>query len=121
MIQKETDFNILHTSSMDEAAAFAFENTAKGKSCVLSPAAPSYNLYKTLKKGEKLLFRQLNPMLNSMKTENISVNLETVQRVHFIGIGGIGMSALVRFFVHEGSGCQEVIGKNQLSLRSWVS
>ncbi|HMO78450.1 MAG TPA: Mur ligase domain-containing protein [Candidatus Paceibacterota bacterium] len=27
---------------------------------------------------------------------------ENTARVHFIGIGGIGMSALVRFFVHEG-------------------
>lgn len=56
MIQKETDFNILHTSSMDEAAAFAFENTAKGKSCVLSPAAPSYNLYKNFEeRGEAFI------------------------------------------------------------------
>lgn len=37
-----------------------------------------------------------------MKTANVSVNLTEVQRVHFIGIGGIGMSALARFFVHEG-------------------
>jgi len=30
------------------------------------------------------------------------MNLSNIQRIHFIGVGGIGMSALVRFFVHEG-------------------
>lgn len=30
------------------------------------------------------------------------VNLEKIQRVHFIGIGGIGMSGLARLFLHEG-------------------
>lgn len=28
--------------------------------------------------------------------------INTIKHVHFIGIGGIGMSALARFFVHEG-------------------
>lgn len=31
-----------------------------------------------------------------------SPNLSAIKHIHFIGIGGIGMSALVRFFVHEG-------------------
>ena len=30
-----------------------------------------------------------------------------IQRIYFIGIGGIGMSALARFFLHEG---REVAG-----------
>lgn len=30
-----------------------------------------------------------------------TLNLAAVQRVHFIGIGGIGMSALARYFLHE--------------------
>lgn len=30
------------------------------------------------------------------------INLENIQRVHFIGIGGIGMSGLARLFLHEG-------------------
>lgn len=30
------------------------------------------------------------------------MNLESIDRVYFIGIGGIGMSALARFFVHAG-------------------
>ncbi len=29
------------------------------------------------------------------------LNLTTVKHIHFIGIGGIGMSALARFFLHE--------------------
>lgn len=29
------------------------------------------------------------------------VDLKDISRIHFIGIGGIGMSALVRFFLHE--------------------
>ena len=32
----------------------------------------------------------------------VYMQLATLQRIHFIGIGGIGMSALARFFVHEG-------------------
>lgn len=31
-----------------------------------------------------------------------SINLSAVQHVHFIGIGGIGMSGLARLFLHEG-------------------
>lgn len=33
---------------------------------------------------------------------NSSVDISTVTHVHFIGIGGIGMSALARYFLHEG-------------------
>ena len=29
------------------------------------------------------------------------VELNTISRIHFIGVGGIGMSALARFFLHE--------------------
>ena len=29
------------------------------------------------------------------------IKLDTVQKIHFIGIGGIGMSALARYFLHE--------------------
>jgi len=49
-----------------------------------------------------------------MSTKTNKINLTAVRRVHFIGIGGIGMSALARFFVHEGkqvsgSDCAESI------------
>ena len=30
------------------------------------------------------------------------MEIATVKKIHFIGVGGIGMSALARFFVHEG-------------------
>ena len=30
-----------------------------------------------------------------------TVNIEKLNKVHFVGIGGIGMSALARFFLHE--------------------
>ena len=32
---------------------------------------------------------------------NSALNLSNIQIIHFIGIGGIGMSALARFFLHE--------------------
>ncbi|HMO78448.1 MAG TPA: UDP-N-acetylmuramoyl-L-alanine--D-glutamate ligase [Candidatus Paceibacterota bacterium] len=69
MIVAETGFNILRTSKMEEAVAFALAYTAKGKSCVLSPAAPSYNLYKNFEeRGEA--FIQVVKFLNtySVKT-----------------------------------------------------
>jgi UDP-N-acetylmuramate--alanine ligase len=37
-------------------------------------------------------------------------NLNEIKKIHFIGIGGIGMSALVRFFLHEG---KEVSGSDR--------
>jgi len=45
MLASEEGFNVLHTTSMDEAVQFAYANTQKGKVCLLSPAAPSYNLF----------------------------------------------------------------------------
>jgi UDP-N-acetylmuramate--alanine ligase len=38
------------------------------------------------------------------------MNLNNIQKIYFIGIGGIGMSALVRFFVHEG---KTVVGSDR--------
>lgn len=45
MLSSETGFTVLHTASMEEAVQFAYEHTAEGKACLLSPAAPSYNLF----------------------------------------------------------------------------
>lgn len=38
--------NIIPVSTMEEAVAAAYEYTEKGKTCLLSPAAPSYNVYR---------------------------------------------------------------------------
>ncbi len=46
MIKNESNFNVLHTKKMEEAVAFARENTPDDGVCLLSPAAPSYNLFK---------------------------------------------------------------------------
>jgi len=53
MLSSEEGFCVLHTSSMEEAVQFAYAHTQKGKSCLLSPAAPSYNLFKNFEaRGE---------------------------------------------------------------------
>lgn len=40
------------------------------------------------------------------------INLENIKKVHFVGIGGIGMSGLARLFLHEG---KEVSGSDRAS------
>lgn len=46
MLGSEDGFKVLHTSDMEEAVKFAFANTPEGKAVLLSPASPSYNLFK---------------------------------------------------------------------------
>lgn len=41
------NINIYKVNNMTEAVEIAYENTDKNKSCVLSPAAASYNMYKS--------------------------------------------------------------------------
>ncbi len=60
MLSSEDGFNVLHTSSLDEAVAFAYAHTEKGKSCVLSPAAPSYNLFKNFEERGETFIQALN-------------------------------------------------------------
>ena len=46
ILENETDKNIFYTNSLEEAYQFAKENTKKGYSCLLSPAASSYEFFK---------------------------------------------------------------------------
>lgn len=49
-------FEVLKTSSMKDAVQFAFAKTQKGKSCLLSCAAPSYTLWKNFEaKGDEFV------------------------------------------------------------------
>lgn len=41
-----------------------------------------------------------------------TININNIKKIHFIGVGGIGMSALTRFFLHEG---KEVSGSDRVS------
>jgi UDP-N-acetylmuramoylalanine--D-glutamate ligase len=47
-IEKKTNskFNILFTEDMKSAVEFAYENSEKGSVCLLSPASPSFSLFK---------------------------------------------------------------------------
>lgn len=44
--ERQAKSNILYAENMEKAVSLAFENTEKGKICLLSPAASSYNVYK---------------------------------------------------------------------------
>jgi len=44
--EKGAKSNILFAEDMEKAVSLAFEHTKKGKICLLSPAASSYNVYK---------------------------------------------------------------------------
>lgn len=42
----ESRFSIIFAETLPDAVTFAKEKTEKGKSCLLSPASPSYNMFK---------------------------------------------------------------------------
>lgn len=50
---KEIHANVLVTNNLSEAVEFAFQNTGRGRTCLLSPAASSYDHYKNfMEKGD---------------------------------------------------------------------
>ncbi len=51
--EKNAKSNILFAENMEKAVSLAFENTEKGKICLLSPAASSYNVYKNFEEKGK--------------------------------------------------------------------
>jgi len=59
--QANSQKNIILASTMEEAVAAAFRCTAQGKTCLLSPAAASYNVYKNFEeKGHHFIECILN-------------------------------------------------------------
>ncbi len=66
LLLKMNDYNpnVLETSRMEEAVAFAYENTGAGHICLLSTAAPSYSCWKNFEeKGD--LFQKFAQSLGS--------------------------------------------------------
>ena len=53
ILKSRKKYNILETSSMEEAVIFAYKYTKQGDACVLSTASPSYSVWKNFEeKGE---------------------------------------------------------------------
>ena len=46
LLERGCTKNIIIANNMEEAVDAAFRFTEKGRSCILSPAASSYNVYK---------------------------------------------------------------------------
>ena len=53
ILEQETSKNIFYTSSLEEAHKIAKEHTKKGYSCLLSPAASSYEYFKNFEEKGK--------------------------------------------------------------------
>ena len=83
--------------SMREAVTQAFHAAGAGDIVLLSPAFASFGLFKNeYDRGD-----QFNNAVKMIDIGNQS--LSKTRRVHCIGIGGIGLSALARLLHHEGN------------------
>lgn len=68
MIKNKKGFNILKTTSMEEAVIFAYQHTKPGAICLLSCASPSYSLWKNFEeKGDSF-----KAFIEKYKTHEIS-------------------------------------------------
>ena len=57
ILKSRKGFNILETSSMEEAVMFAYKQTPKQMACLLSMASPSYSLWKNFEeKGDQFQY-----------------------------------------------------------------
>ena len=53
ILKSKKDYNILETTSMEQAVVFAYKNTTPGNICLLSTASPSYSVWKNFEeKGD---------------------------------------------------------------------
>lgn len=54
ILRERDGFNVLETTSMEAAVAFAYAHTGEGRVCLLSTASPSYSLWKNFEeKGDQ--------------------------------------------------------------------
>jgi UDP-N-acetylmuramoylalanine--D-glutamate ligase len=57
ILKSRKGFNVMETSSMEEAVTFAYKNTSKKATCLLSMASPSYSLWRNFEeKGDQFQF-----------------------------------------------------------------
>ena len=57
ILSSKEGFNVLETSSMEEAVGFSYAHTPKGSVCLLSTASPSYSLWKNFEeKGDQFRY-----------------------------------------------------------------
>lgn len=61
-IDKDSSIVFFSTDQMREAINFAFRKTSKGKICLLSPASPSFNIFKDYKERGDMFKRVIKEM-----------------------------------------------------------
>jgi UDP-N-acetylmuramoylalanine--D-glutamate ligase len=71
ILKFKKEFNVLKTSSMEQAIKFAYKHTPQNTVCLLSCASPSYSLWKNFKeKGEQFKF-----FVKKYGNQNVRINV----------------------------------------------